>query len=349
MVVSAAFDELTEVLQCLESSDAEVKNVEVGERMVGEKDEITADLTVGLPVLTGVELRDEVSIEVDGFDIENDRVDVDLSVSIPVSGSSPSSVGASRNSTGSNAVPSYKDPEALAAVYERYDTFPEMTEALGADVTSETVRRYMVEYDIHDPSDSRPRAHTFAASAAESDGSAQGTSSEPEADDSADGANAAESVSDAPDDTERPPDGPDGSGVTDGDPVAGADPAEPDDEREDGDPSGPDTPDSDIAGESVAELIAARDSEDSDDSLVADGLGIPKGLTAAELAAIVNEANTLYEAKERLDMDRDHARRLLGKLDLIDLVTRRLGADQITVSPAEIQRRIDLDGFDSPR
>lgn len=48
-------------------------------------------------------------------------------------------------------VPPFRDPELLAEVYESCDTFAEMTEALGMDVTAETVRRYMVDYDIHQP------------------------------------------------------------------------------------------------------------------------------------------------------------------------------------------------------
>lgn len=359
MVVSAAFDELTEVLQCLESSDAEVKNVEIGERMIDEKDEITAELTVGLPVLAGVELRDEVSISAENFDLRDERVDVDLSVSIPVGdqgphrGTSPSAVGGARNSSGSNAVPSYKDPDALAAVYERYDTFPEMTEALGADVTSETVRRYMVEYDIHDPSDSRPQAHRHAASTAETESLPRGADSETEADRADGSSTEGESARESPEIAARTSDGSDDSAATrdgttedteDGDSAAETDGGSVDGETDDSAAS-----DSGLAGKSVAELIAATDSGDSDDSLVADGLGIPKELTVAELAAIVNESNTLYEAKERLNVSQDHARRLLRQLNLIDLVTRRLGADQITVSPAEIRRRIDVDGSESVR
>lgn len=48
-------------------------------------------------------------------------------------------------------VPPFEDPELLAEVYESCDTFAEMTDELGMDVTPETVRRYMVDYDIHEP------------------------------------------------------------------------------------------------------------------------------------------------------------------------------------------------------
>lgn len=48
-------------------------------------------------------------------------------------------------------VPPFRDPELLAEVYESCDTFAEMSEAIGMDVTGETVRRYMIDYGIHEP------------------------------------------------------------------------------------------------------------------------------------------------------------------------------------------------------
>lgn len=48
-------------------------------------------------------------------------------------------------------VPPFRDPERLTAVYESCDTFAEMPDMLGMDVTAETVRRYMIDYGIHEP------------------------------------------------------------------------------------------------------------------------------------------------------------------------------------------------------
>jgi hypothetical protein len=48
-------------------------------------------------------------------------------------------------------VPPFRDPDLLAEVYESCDTFAEMTDAIGMDVTAETVRRYMIDYGIHQP------------------------------------------------------------------------------------------------------------------------------------------------------------------------------------------------------
>jgi len=54
-------------------------------------------------------------------------------------------------SVGDSDVPPFKNPDLLADVYESCDTFSEMADSLGMDVTAETVRRYMIDYDIHQP------------------------------------------------------------------------------------------------------------------------------------------------------------------------------------------------------
>lgn len=48
-------------------------------------------------------------------------------------------------------VPPFDDRELLAEVYDSCDTFAEMTDAIGMDVTAETVRRYMIDHGIHQP------------------------------------------------------------------------------------------------------------------------------------------------------------------------------------------------------
>ena len=56
------------------------------------------------------------------------------------------------SATGSDGdVPPFKDPDLLSDVYESCDTFAEMADELEMDVTAETVRRYMIDYDIHQP------------------------------------------------------------------------------------------------------------------------------------------------------------------------------------------------------
>jgi hypothetical protein len=48
-------------------------------------------------------------------------------------------------------VPPFRDPDLLAEVYDSCGTFAEMAEALGMDVTGETVRRYMIDAGVHQP------------------------------------------------------------------------------------------------------------------------------------------------------------------------------------------------------
>ncbi|MEF8782861.1 MAG: hypothetical protein V5A39_05955 [Haloarculaceae archaeon] len=55
------------------------------------------------------------------------------------------------SSTSDRDLPPFKNPELLGEIYESRDTFAEMAEALDMDVTAETVRRYMIDFDIHEP------------------------------------------------------------------------------------------------------------------------------------------------------------------------------------------------------
>jgi hypothetical protein len=89
--------------------------------------------------------------------------EADRGVEPPTEESSPRE--ASTDSTRERDVPPFRDPELLAEVYESCDTFAEMTDELGMDVTAETVRRYMVDYDIHQPNS----YDTGGSEAAESD------------------------------------------------------------------------------------------------------------------------------------------------------------------------------------
>ncbi|NHN46562.1 hypothetical protein G9464_02980 [Halostella sp. JP-L12] len=49
-------------------------------------------------------------------------------------------------------LPPYRDPDTLEDVYDECDTFTEMRDALDVEVTPQTVRKYMIEHDIHEPS-----------------------------------------------------------------------------------------------------------------------------------------------------------------------------------------------------
>lgn len=288
MVVSTAFRELTEVLNCLEQVDIDVRDVTLDEQAIQADDEITVDLCVGVPVLDGLELREGIAIEAGDTDLTEEKLSIDLSVSVPTDrrADDRSGVGfelgnavpAAVDQTASSGQPAYKDPDTLQEVYERYDTFPKMTAALGVDVTSETVRRYMVKHGIHQPDDA------------------------------------------------------DGTGMTD------------EDADETDDVRGFDS--SDV---SVAEALASADQDENEETLAADGLGVPKELTVGELAEIVTRSRTVHEAKQHLDIDYAHTRRLLSELDLIDFISGRLSTSQDEVTAEDVYARLGVGGDTTPR
>jgi hypothetical protein len=171
MTISGAFGALAEVLHEVESSGAAIRRVDVptttgvddGE---GDDHDLAVDLTVGLPLVAGDDRPAGVDLaaDADGVAVGADgRVEVDLTVSVPAAAARERAPPAARRvgrvaadapgggDATDESTPAYKDPEALRAAYEACDTFPEMREALDADVTSETVRRHMVDEGIHDP------------------------------------------------------------------------------------------------------------------------------------------------------------------------------------------------------
>lgn len=128
----------------------------------------------------------------------------------------------------------FEDSELLQEVYDTHDTFAEMAEALDMDVTGETVRRYMIDHDIHQPNSYRTES--------------------------------------------------------------------------------PETTDGAVAEEEMVVL--------------SDGLGLPESVEVEDLIDTVNRANTIYEVKEDLDMERMEAHSMLKDLNLVDLVMGRLSNDR---------------------
>ena len=62
-------------------------------------------------------------------------------------GDVPDAIEAARN----EAVPTYEDQPYLRAIYREYETFSEMRAVIDMDVSTETVRRYMIDAGVHDP------------------------------------------------------------------------------------------------------------------------------------------------------------------------------------------------------
>jgi len=114
--------------------------------------------TTGPVVPTG---GHDVDIEVIDATLGGDgSVRVTLSASVAVedgdlpdqkSGDSSEGAGTRADSLDDRDIPPFRDAELLEDVYASCDTFAQMTEEIGMDVTAETVRRYMIDHGIHEP------------------------------------------------------------------------------------------------------------------------------------------------------------------------------------------------------
>ena len=172
------------------------------------------------------------------------------------------------------SVPPYDDTEYLQALYDAHDTFSEMADAILMDISGETVRRYMIAADVHDPA-----TYETAAEAARS-----GSRPRP-SDDATDGSAGDASRSAA------------------------------NDERE---------------GTSLP-----------DEQLVTDGIGLPEDIGITDVIEAVVGSATVYEVERELDLEGEHVRGLLRRLDLLDLVLRRIDdGDRRGVTYEEASRRV---------
>jgi hypothetical protein len=334
MRVSTAFKELSEVLGRLESSDTVIQHAGIDQDLSDSETSVTADLVVDVPILSEAD-DNVVSIELADATVQDGSVAVELSVAVsgesagPAPTAEPRAADADERPSTSAAVPVYKDPEALEAVYERYDTFPEMTDALSVDVTSETVRRHMVKHDIHDPADDTPQSYADAvarggeSASGDVDGaeaptvstqSKESTSTAADAD--AEGTSSPEAESDGESAAQ--------SAVTDG---------------------GSTTADTDAedrprmhrpVGEVVAEASPGQESGVSNAVVE-----FPKRLTVADLTEASNQSRTIHEVAEQVDLSQSTVRQLLQSSGLIHFVSSPLAADQLTASPDEVLRRLN--------
>jgi hypothetical protein len=212
-----------------------------------------------------------------------------------------------------------------------------MTEALGVDVTSETVRRHMIEYDIHDPDDTRPKSYIDAMASKETSDNtdttefhaADTTGTETE---SPSGADPETGVLTADEQTDT------SSGVSDEVATQEATSAVTDGGNVTVDSA---TKGSPFATTLVSELVAEVSPQQCTDPTVRPDIDLPETLTVAELADAIDQSQTVHGVTQHIGVNRSAAKQFLEKFGLIDLVSHRLAADQITVSPDEVVRRIN--------
>jgi len=208
-------------------------------------------------------------------------------------------------------VPAHHDPVRLREAYETCETFKEMTDALGVDVTPQTVRNQMIQRGIHEPDSYGPSSEP-ASSGGTSDGEAR--NSEP-------------SVADAEDTTESEP-APEPSPKSESNAAPDAD------------------ADADADAESVAVDANETSGATEEPPTATDLPSLPASLSSldcstADVCAAVAGAKTLYEVERRLGLDRAEVREALTALDLLDLVTGRMARrDASAASPADVRTRV---------
>ena len=191
-------------------------------------------------------------------------------------------------------LPLYKDDDYLQYLYDSCHTFEEMAQSVEISVSSETVRRYMIEAGVHEPSTYETTDETTAA------------------DDSL----TTENVGDADGETDKQ--------TVVGEQAASTQPSP--------------------GAESVQEGRADESSPEeglSDIQLIADGIGLPDGLTIEELANAIESSMTVFDVQRKLDLGQERTEELLKQLNLIDLVMCRLSHDpDQQVTQDEIVNRI---------
>jgi hypothetical protein len=185
-------------------------------------------------------------------------------------------------------VPPFRDPDLLASVYESCETFAEMADRIDMDVTAETVRRYMIDYDIHQP-------NTYATASTRDDETAT-----PDAE----GETATQETEE---EVHRE--------------AETARWTEPTERTGSGEQSG-------AAERAKSTTRDEADADESETPVVlADGIGLPNDVAVETLVEAVKRSNTIYDVERHVGVDREEAVRLLRELGLLDLVVGRLATE----------------------
>jgi hypothetical protein len=140
-------------------SEQGVTGLSLGEATMNTTGETRFVLESSTPVAPVGDHEVDVSV-VDATIDADGSVNATLSASLAVdregstTGGVSSTTGASdepAETAHARTVPPFRDPELLEEVYSSCETFEEMTDEIGMDVTAETVRRYMIDHGIHQP------------------------------------------------------------------------------------------------------------------------------------------------------------------------------------------------------
>ncbi|WP_058991991.1 hypothetical protein [Haloarcula sp. CBA1127] len=107
--------------------------------------------TDGGPSLTDADIADSESISEGGDGSQENPQSDGAATATPQSGRENDSESDPFAAVRDDSVPPYEDTDYLQALYDECDNFRAIAEQIQMDVSSETVRRYMIEADIHVP------------------------------------------------------------------------------------------------------------------------------------------------------------------------------------------------------
>lgn len=366
MAASNCFTNLSAVFAQLESAGAHVHHAALDHHFSSSGGEHTAEISVDIPLLTDESRSEPVTMRAENATIEDGALSVELSVT--VSSDEPELSGKLEDGSASTGrreldspdrtetagvdatdetVPAYKNPAALRRVYEECASFREMTDALGVDVTPETVRRHMIDCDIHDPHATRPESYVNAEAKQTADAAVQEQPTD-EGEKTAKSATTAEKTTkgvanervDTDSNTDKPQSDPQTHGSTEG--------------RKNVATTAPTNAITD-GGDKTVEKAAlgersARGSTPLSDVVPAGhpaaAQQIPSSefgetLTVEGLTDAINRSKTVREVAQYLGTDREPTKQLLATFSLIEFVSHRLAVDRITLSSDEVIRRIE--------
>lgn len=205
--------------------------------------------------------------------------------------------------------PRYKDPELLEEVYEAHDTFPEMRRALDVDVTAETVRLHMIEHGIHDPESTISEVRRKSSQA-------QGQNS------------TAEGETDTHDGQTKP--------TTNGHSNHTLGTNGHDEQTTPVANGHSDEVQTDTKEETTETGLGIQDTD-----IDIEGVNLPEEVTVEDIVEALSNARTIHEVEVKLNVDREDARQLLKRFDMLDAVIGRLKQpNKDDVTNEQIKERI---------